>query len=570
MATDSELANLAQSAVDQDQYGHPIPPQSGPPLGLDLSAYNTPEQSGGPAPDAVPAVSALDNQEQFAQAAPNGPVSEGPTEMPGDRDMSSVAPVQSAPVASGPTGQDTTVTPEGAVRNLGTARDAAMDVADAKAAEGPAKSVQLEANAESQSELARAARDRAVEIQIEQQAQKDGIAAAQAKASSAMDEFKQFKFRDFWADKSSGERVLANISVALGAFNADNTGGKNIQLDRINTIIDQQHKADLAKVRQREVFAGWIKDGVTDLAARYRDEMSTLKFKHAALSDAAAEEAKAQLIRNGIPVEEAENNTLVKGLRAKAQSEYAKGYSDEVKNKAQLAMQKAHLDLSRAQLQLAANNQNAPTPLNEGQSKSYATADQMRETEAETKNLGPLSAKGAKILREQLAIEEAAEKIPGYKAAGIGLGQWQTIEQALAKSGDPADVQRFVADQRFATIKLRGDSGASIAPSEYSKHMRDFTPQVGDTPATLASKAKARDAVVRGYAIRSGKPEDFGYAQIGGVAKHPVAAPAPAKAATPGKAAPAASAPSGIPDGTTGKAKDGTPVVRRNGKWVAE
>ncbi len=507
MATDSELLGLAQNAVDSDaslgdQYGQPIPPQPGAgqnTLGLDLTSYDTPAQPSVPSQP----VSALDNQAEFAQT-PNGTAVEGPTEMPDDRDVSTVAAPTAPSGQPGTVQQDTTVTPEGAVRNLGTARDAAMDVADAKAAEGPAKSTQLEANAASQEELARKAQDRAVEIQIEQQAQKDGIEAAQKRATDAMDQFKQFKFRDFWADKSSGERVLANISVALGAFNADNTGGKNIQLDRINTIIDQQHRADLAQLRQRETFAGWMQDGVKDLAGRYRDEMNMLKFKHAALSDAAAEEAKAALIRNGIPVEEAENNTLVKQLRAKAESEYAKGYSDEVKNKAQLAMQNAHLQIARGQLALAGrqaeekpptetegnnaargrNMQLANDQLSQHGFDNYVPSDKAMQRWFMNKERIDAAAENNKTVQGQIAnaVQRQAGMLPKNELEGLS-GQ---------------DAKYFATFGRIVEPYARKQSGAAISAPEW----KNFAQQLGMGLKGPEGKAlrdqAARDMLVLG------------------------------------------------------------------------
>jgi hypothetical protein len=563
MASDDELLGLAQNAVDQDQYGQPIPPQGSGTLGLDLSAYGTPEQPSPVQPEPTQAVSALDNREQFTPpdaVSPNGPVSEGPTEMPGDRDMSTVA----APSAPGdparPTVQDTSVTPEGAVRNLGTARDAALDAADAKAAEGPARSAQLEANAESQSELARQARDRAVEIQAEQQAQKDGIAAAQAKASSAMDEFKQFKFRDFWADKSGGERVLANISVALGAFNSDNTGGRNTNLDRINTLIDQQHRADVAQVHQKETFAKWMQEGVTDLASRYRDEMNTLKFKHAALSDAAAEEAKAQLIRNGIPVEEAENNTLVKGLRAKAQSEYAKGYSDEVKNKAQLAMQKAHLDISRAQLALAGRAQEDKAPSvaesdNAGRGRNMQLAVDQFEKSGLSDYVPSEKAQQQWFLNKE-RIDAAAENNKTVQGQLLNAAQRKLglIPENDLKGLSKKDAMYFATFGRMVEPYARKQSGSAISAPEW----KSFSGHLGIGQAGGAGR-ELREQIARDMLTLGGR-----------ATKMLESSDAARGRVSPGKAAPTGhTAQAVVPDGATGTAKDGTPVVRQGGKWVA-
>ena len=119
MATDSELASLAQDAVDPlngGDYGNPIPPTpTAGTLGLDLTGIGTPEQ---PVPVQAPLPIA------------SGPMDDGLAQPAAQ--ISDLEPPRPRPNAP------TTLNPAGALQAMGAARDAAYGAADAKAAEaGP-------------------------------------------------------------------------------------------------------------------------------------------------------------------------------------------------------------------------------------------------------------------------------------------------------------------------------------------------------------------------------------------------------------------------------------------------
>lgn len=91
----------------------------------------------------------------------------------------------------------------------------------------------------------------------------------------------------------------------------------------------------------------------------------------------------------------------------------------------------------------------------------------------------------------------ALEAIPfdgGFAARVAGGQDYQDYEQA-AKSFESA----------FLPIL----SGAAVTPSEAKRMIRANEPQIGDTPATLATKAKARAMMINGAADLMGKPRPF-------------------------------------------------------------
>jgi len=562
MATDAELHQLATDAVDPlngGDYGQPLQnnPVPGVTQGIDLSQFDTPAQ---PAP--MPAETA----NAPVMPTPNGPADNGPVEAPGDRDLSSIA----APVKNAGPGApaSTSLTPVGGVQALNTARTADMAQADAKAAEAPARVDQAQTDAAVQDQVAAEARNQAIEIQAQAQAQKDALEAAQAKADAAMDGYKSFKLRDFWKDLDGGaahgpERVKAAIFVALGAFNSDHHGGENQSLKQINTMIDQQHRADQLELNKRGKFAEWAKEGVQDLAGRYKEEMANLKLKQSAMTNAVADEAKAQLIRNGIPVLEAENNTLVKGLRAKAEQTYAEGYQRLVKDQAQLAMERAHLAISRAQVGIQSRMADATIETKQAKlaaksrvgdvygpngevignlSTGDDTLDRKR-SEDITKAAGTYTA-----LRETLKALDESVKNEGTGRPSVNiLGVTIPASELGAK-------REALHSQALLQLKTLGELGVLAGPDmgimnqgmgSAGGNAMGMDAKKIPTLISILDRNMSKKMSANGLNGPDVLPKLLGGGQQ-------------------------ASSAGGIPDGTTGKAKDGTPVVRRNGKWVAE
>jgi hypothetical protein len=88
------------------------------------------------------------------------------------------------------------------------------------------------------------------------------------------------------------------------------------------------------------------------------------------------------------------------------------------------------------------------------------------------------------------------------------------------------------AQRQFTEARLRKDSGAAIAASEYANDEKTYFPQPGDTKAVLDRKRQARSMVLRSLKDQAGRAYREDVPSSG-------AAAAPAPAATPAPAAPA-------------------------------
>jgi hypothetical protein len=116
-----------------------------------------------------------------------------------------------------------------------------------------------------------------------------------------------------------------------------------------------------------------------------------------------------------------------------------------------------------------------------------------------------------------------AEKLPG--------GEYMMTE----------DYQRYArAKKDWISANLRKESGMAIGASEYAQDDKKFFPQPGDSPATIADKARARSIAVEGMKRAAGP----GYKNLGA----PVRVSSPDEARRLPKGTPIM-----LPDGTVGR-----------------
>lgn len=161
-------------------------------------------------------------------------------------------------------------------------------------------------------------------------------------------------------------------------------------------------------------------------------------------------------------------------------------------------------------------------PITDSQSKALLFGTRMKESN--------------KILAE-LADDGVTKSIPGSQA-GFGIGGVVT-----ALSGEK--LQRLDQAKRdFLNATLRRESGAVIADSEFDNGNKQYFPQVGDSKAVIAQKARNREISMRG--ILAEVPEQH-RGKIDEIAK--TDAPASGQKST---------------------SKSGKPIVFVNGRWEYE
>lgn len=405
-------------------------------------------------------------------------------------------------------------------RALERARQAELDTAQAQLDVGQAKTGLSEATAATHDANADQVRGQSAELQAEQLYQKEGLDHANKIADSLNDEVKNHKFSDYYGDKTGPEKIKSNILYALGAFAAAGSGnGHNAAAEKIKAINDQNFRKESAELGTKKWAAEQARNGVTDLKAQYKDDIAKLQLKHAMALTASAEEAKATLIKQGIPAEQAEQNVLVMKLRSEGENAYAKGFQQLQHDKATEALERAKLGATYAGIRETARSHDmdyvkdmeaisakkaaagADKPLTEGQAKANKFGMQLEEAAKTFEGLPEISDKGKQAIREYNAQQEAAERSPNVNALLTTVGIRKPIEKLLS----PEDARVYSAQQRFLTPLLRDESGAAIGASEFSRRYSDLMPMPGDSPETIADKKAMRATVIRGAKEGAGK-----------------------------------------------------------------
>jgi len=152
------------------------------------------------------------------------------------------------------------------------------------------------------------------------------------------------------------------------------------------------------------------------------------------------------------------------------------------------------------------------------------TRDQKPPSEGERAAFGYYT----RALDAHQALEGMEEKMASKSLAG------QAAYSFLPNAMQSEENQLYKQAQRqFTEARLRKDSGAAIAASEYANDEKTYFPQPGDTPAVLQRKRQARTMVLRSLKDQSGKAYREDVPGSGAAAGATPAAPAAAAPAAP-------------------------------------
>lgn len=371
--------------------------------------------------------------------APGDLSQQGPTPLTPEPALPPVAPiVPPAPVPPPPPTRFPATT-QGAERAAYDALIKGNQAADARAAVAPELALQREAKAEGALDESIEAKAQAAELDEMAKIQKEGLDAAHAKTEEAQKAFKDFKFQDYWSQRSTGDKVLAGIFSGLARMSVG-PEGTNFVTEKINRAIENDFRQQSANLKQKEKFAEWAKQGETDLLGRYNQEKGLLMIKQAKATDAAALEAKAQILRNGGTPEEAETNALAAGLRAKAASDYEKALAalagQEVMKRlavARLGVAQAPMTPADAKLAEMARDPNVPAE----KLREFAVKNGMPRESAE-KIIGA-------VKTQEKSTESQQKSAANYKTGTTAI---DLIEKSKYKPA-PEDIQTWLNNQRL-------------------------------------------------------------------------------------------------------------------------
>lgn len=287
-----------------------------------------------------------------------------PTQPPPVDPMGAPLPQASPPLAP-PSAQPVGAAPRPAAPNA----EAQAVAAEGRAAETQAQSKEREGAAEQSVQDANAAglnakaakRDEQVgEYQAAQLAAQRAHSDAVAEAESAADEYKNFKFQDYWSGRNTamqrslhttGGKIIAILGSFLGGMTVPR-GGVDAVGERIKQETDRNFEQQKLKLQSKEQFAQWKRQGVKDVDAYQQDQLQRLQIKQGMALQSVADRTEALAATATGKLKAVEAKTLADGLRTQgaqmvtagqhgliqsnlARAETAKNYAEATKAKAE-------------------------------------------------------------------------------------------------------------------------------------------------------------------------------------------------------------------------------------------
>lgn len=407
----------------------------------------------------------------------------------------------------------TTVTREKATKEEGEAakRLRASDTAVQEAAKSQSDVEVQRASLEEKEAKARATREL-----VRQERQQKVIESADRKIADAdstlaaeRERYGKMEIRDYWADKTTGAKVMGAIAVALGSIGQSLTGAPNTALRLIEGAIDRDFQRQRLAIEKQRDAINLATDARNQARQGKQDELASLELKQAAAERAAGAQAEAMAAQLKKPDALAKAQAIKAQLDQKA-AERELRYQETLRAKVTNTTIREEVEGGMG----GAGNK----PLTESQAKAADLAGRMMQDNETINATGPMSAEGLKRIRDFAAVEIGMANNPKAKAALIISGKIKPIEQLL----NDKDRLAYAARKRYAAAVLRGDSGAAISASEYLDFDSQNFEQLGDKEADMAAKRQSREQMIRGKMVAAG-PAAAGVVQS---VKPPPTAPA--------------------------------------------
>lgn len=139
------------------------------------------------------------------------------------------------------------------------------------------------------------------------------------RAQAETEKFQKMELHDYWADKSTFNKVLSGMAMLTGAVGrTDNSG--NAGMNMINGAIERDFRMQQAKIEKQKTNASAAREQYQMGLSEKDQALSDNKLKEATSYEAAAAKLVALKVRQGIPVEQAQNDKDVIALKQKANS----------------------------------------------------------------------------------------------------------------------------------------------------------------------------------------------------------------------------------------------------------
>lgn len=323
------------------------------------------------------------------------------------------------------------------------------------------------------------------------------IKEAEKQMREAQDRYANHQFYDYFSSRSTGDKILSKLAIALNAgVNAYLGIPGNELADALQHEADRDFEKQKIALHSKEQLMQWKKEGYKDLYDKLQTELAALDVKHAHAVEAIGAKAEAMALRAGIPAEVAKQNVVV----AKAQESAAQKKLEAAQRYEKHASSKQ--DFSKQ------SNSSVSTVENKGGSSGGVEADKaathyelMKENGSWIASQMPkLSADDVKAINRAIdsnAFRESHPTVAGVlNAAGID-----------PEKGISPLAKEYVDRIARASAALgRMDSGAAIGTTENMRFVDSFRPRVTDSSGEASKRASniMKDIEIRGKHLARG------------------------------------------------------------------
>ena len=267
------------------------------------------------------------------------------------------------------------------------------------------------------------------------------------------EKLKGMKVEDFWEDKSTFTKILAGISMALGAYGAGLTGGKNHAVGIINSAIEDDHKKQIARINHQK--------GIVENAGKMTDRLDR-QFKIANLM---AENRKA--------------------------ASYEKAATSAEVQIAKLGPEKAGVQAQQLVAQLRQQQVTTEQKVQEGLRALTTTTKQTK-----MKQVGPSYKDIQKTQKEDAKAAKAREAL---LVPGVGYGIDTKSATVLKTAKDRRDVVLGTLDQIQARVKKYGTGTMMDWTDDENRRLRQLLHDVAIDYSKLKDpQSVARESEVKG------------------------------------------------------------------------
>jgi hypothetical protein len=366
-----------------------------------------------------------------------------------------------------------------ALDELDQANEARLEIAK-REGEARQKAAAIKEQQASEEALAKATRQERVNAILGESEKQ--LVAEKAAADEAHKRYVSMGPKGIFEGQSTGNQIIAGISIALGALGGALSGrGGNQALEIIKGAVDRDFTV------QRENALRGVERAdkrLADVAALKVAKLRDLDIKEAAAYDTIAARYAAQQSKLGKDAAAIEADSMYQALRQEALTRRQK-VLEGTRQQVQSTVQRTVAEMDRA---TAAGGK----PTNE-QLKAGAAAERLVTLMGELDAVKPISREGIDTMLNDATREEALAKHPNTKLALTTLGKYKTLDEKLS----PNDRAYYQTMREITAIILRKESGSAISAEEIRDTIKRYTPAQGDSSADIARKRRALDEAVR-------------------------------------------------------------------------